>query len=211
MTEHTAIADFILENNMAAKVTRTYSLKLNDGQTIILSEEEAQTLQVAGTGIDVTCDSPRCARRHETDKPTNRAWTLEDAQTNPDKVPDDANRFIPVDNGKWVCSKQCLKDYAEYAYVCPPSPKELRAQMEAAKEKQAEDLRNLNPHLKSPEDSIMPVSVMPVQNRTTPDDDKTCPATTNGPGYCTCPRVAMSAVEVPALCQQEIDGYGHGV
>jgi len=166
---------------MGIKVERTYKLSTNGGQVLYLSESEAQTLSVATTVLTLVCDSPRCKARFEQAEPTSRSWAVEDAQTNPDNVPEDANRFIPINNGNVVCSKQCLKDWAEYSYVRPPSPRELRAKMEEDKKKQAEELKDLNPHLVAPPD--------PVQIRT--EQAQRLSAS------------AMPAVEVKALCQAD--------
>ena len=136
---------------MGVSVKKSWILII-DGKTVVLSDEEMQKVQATAkteNELTLVCDSPRCGSRFDASGPTIRTWTVEDAQNNPDKVPDDANRFIPVNNGQVVCSKQCLKDWAEYCFVPAPSPKELRAKMEEEKKKQAEELKTLNPHLVS--------------------------------------------------------------
>jgi hypothetical protein len=61
--------------------------------------------------------------------------------------------------------------------------------MEEDKKKQAEELKDLNPHLVAPPD--------PVQIRTEQAQGLSASA--------------MPAVEVQSLCQQDEEGYGHGV
>jgi hypothetical protein len=190
---------------MGVSVKKSWILII-DGKTVVLSDEEMQKVQATAkteNELTLVCDSPRCGSRFDASGPTTRTWTVEDAQNNPDNVPDDANRFIPVNNGQVACSKQCLKDWAEYCFVPAPSPKELRAKMEEEKKKQAEELKVLNPHL-------VQAPAEPVQMRTEYHVSE-LPATL--PPHCgdTVKVVTTPVVEVPALCQNDEEGYGHGV
>jgi hypothetical protein len=190
---------------MSVSVVRTYKLETNGGQVLYLSEKEAQSLAVDETRATLTCDSSRCKARHAAESPQTVSWVEEDCQKDPTKIPDAVSDFIAFAQGKVACSPACLKDYITFDHVRPPSPRELRAKMEEEKKAQAEELKDLNPHLRAPE---------PVQNRTEYHVTE-LPATL--PKHCgdtlklvaagdegdTIARgVATPAVAVPALCQE---------
>jgi hypothetical protein len=132
---------------MPVKIERTYKLSTNGGQTLYLSESEAQTLIVDETRAILTCDSSRCKARHAAENPQSITWVEEEVQKDPTKIPDNINTFVNFGQGKVACSPQCVRDYFMYDHVIPPSPKELRAKMDADKKKAAEELQALNPHL----------------------------------------------------------------
>lgn len=219
------------ENKLPVKIERTYKLSTNGGQTLYLSESEAQTLAVKETRMTLTCDSSKCAGRHNADAPQTIAWSEEEALKDVEKVPPTINEYVSFGQGKVACCPQCVRDYFQYDFVCPPSPRELRARMDQEKAQQAEELKEMNPHLRAPE---------PIQNRTTPDvkqeiqkaldaaewegmtaDDiirnrteyhvTEVPATLPPHSGETLKVVATPTVEVPALCQEDEEGYGHGV
>jgi hypothetical protein len=80
-----------------------------------------------------TCDSPRCAARHE--KATELTWNEEEAQKDVLALPEGFFRIIkinynPLDQNQAVafCSPTCAKDYLTYVYFQPQTPKEQLAE-----------------------------------------------------------------------------------
>lgn len=114
---------------MPLEQRRTLILKDKDGN--IKPTEPTDSIAQSNDFI-VTCDSPRCAARNG--KVSVISWNKEAAGNDPSSVPDDFFRIIQilpdpkkVEQGFLFCSKQCAKDYLEYAYVTPLSPREQAA------------------------------------------------------------------------------------
>jgi hypothetical protein len=82
----------------------------------------------------ITCDGPRCASRHGTDKPVVLAMSDEAVRSNPEATPDGFARFIKVlfspfeDKLVEFCGRRCLEDYLDYSYIEPKSPREIAEQ-----------------------------------------------------------------------------------
>lgn len=85
----------------------------------------------------IVCDGPKCASRHNADKPVTLVMDDEAIRTDPEAAPDAFARFIKVQlspfDDKLVefCGKGCLTDYLAYSYIEPKSPRELAAQKES--------------------------------------------------------------------------------
>jgi hypothetical protein len=171
---------------MPVTVVRTYSVKTKEGPTIVLSDEEAQRME-ANADISFVCDSPKCKARNATPENATYSWNESEIRTDLQKQYE-VNKWIMLGPGKVVCSSQCAKDFFQYSYQPPENPKERIAAMEEEKKKQAEELAVLNPHLRANAQLVPEANLLsePVQTRTTPETD-----------------IAMTAVEVPALCQAD--------
>lgn len=83
----------------------------------------------------VVCDGPKCAARHALDAPVLIAEFDEEAvKVDPNAMPDAFFRLIEsgFSPGNPIlctfCSAQCNKDYLDYVYVEPLSPREKAAQ-----------------------------------------------------------------------------------
>lgn len=136
---------------MPVKINRTILVKSSDS-TIALSEEELKKAATE-TAVTITCSSSRCASRHDADGPKSISWTEEAIASDVSKLPDDFFEFMslrihttPVTEVA-ICGPQCLKDFMAYDFV---PPKSVRKIIEEQKAKQAEQLKELNPHLVQP-------------------------------------------------------------
>lgn len=111
---------------MPVAITRTISIKDKDGNISILTATD----QVAeSTDISAKCDSSRCASRHD-GKPKEIAWNIEEVKEKPDALPDDFFRLLSLvinprsQEQKVFCSAGCVRDFLQYDYVTPLSPRE---------------------------------------------------------------------------------------
>jgi hypothetical protein len=111
---------------MPIEISRTLILKDKAGNVIPVEKDSsiAQT-----TDLKASCDGPRCESRNG--QIVSVAWNQEAAAADPNAVPDAFFRILqivpnPKDPTKafLFCSRQCAKDYLEYVYVPPLSPRE---------------------------------------------------------------------------------------
>ena len=82
--------------------------------------------------IKVTCDGPRCASRNG-DKPVNFMINKQAADKDPiSNIPEEFVRGFDLapfgGPTKWFCGPRCLKDFLDYAYVVPKTPRQLAAE-----------------------------------------------------------------------------------
>jgi len=111
---------------MPVTINRTLSIKDKDGNISILTETD----QIAeSTDISAKCDSSRCASRHA-GKPVEIAWNIEEVKEKPDALPDSFFRLLSLvinprsQEQKVFCSAGCVRDFLQYDYVAPLSPRE---------------------------------------------------------------------------------------
>lgn len=89
------------------------------------------------TIISITCDGPRCGAHQPDGAPVHVSFTDDGAREDWTGVPDAFFRFIKVQASpgeeKLVefCSVKCLKDYLDYEYVWPLSPREKAAKVQS--------------------------------------------------------------------------------
>lgn len=111
---------------MPVNITKSISIKDKDGHISILTETD----QIAeSTDISATCDSSRCASRHD-GKPVKVAWNIEEVKEKPDALPDNFFRLLSLvinprsQEQRVFCSAGCARDFLQYEYVTPLSPRE---------------------------------------------------------------------------------------
>lgn len=111
---------------MPVTISRTVSIKDKDGNISILTETD----QIAeSTDISAKCDSSRCASRHD-GKTSEVAWNIEEVKEKPDALPDSFFRLLSLivnprsQEQKVFCSAGCVRDFLQYDYVAPLSPRE---------------------------------------------------------------------------------------
>jgi hypothetical protein len=129
---------------MGINGSRTITITGVDGRVIVSTPTDKVGTE---TTFNVACDSPRCESRHG--KKFELCWIEEEAAKNPDAVPDSFFHLLkigvdPVSPKEFVfCSPRCVKDWLDYAYVPPQSPRERSAQYPTPRPKPeptAEDL-----------------------------------------------------------------------
>lgn len=151
---------------MSVIVDRKFIVKANDGKQYLFSQEEIDGMTTE-TNILIQCDGPKCASRNGLDSPRQVFWNQEEVQQNADKMPDDFFRIfkIGINPGNPIevpfCGPQCAKDYIQYSYTPPKSPRETAAQ---AKQELTDRLKELNPHLTSLADGAVCESVQKTDN-----------------------------------------------
>jgi hypothetical protein len=119
---------------MTTKLTKSVILTLEDGDEIVLTESEQETVRPNNTAV-ITCDGPRCGSRH--DEIAVLTINDEQARNDPDATPDGVFKWFRVGQAAeggtekiWeFCSPQCMKDFLDYEYVEPLSPREKSAQL----------------------------------------------------------------------------------
>ena len=85
------------------------------------------------TIVTVVCDGPHCAS-HNNGAPVTLTWKDEEVAENHEALPDAAARLIRVQFGMFAkqlhefCGPRCLRDYLDYSYVPPLSPREQAVQ-----------------------------------------------------------------------------------
>lgn len=111
---------------MPVTITKTVSIKDKEGNISILTETD----QIAeSTDISAICDSSRCASRHE-GKPAEIAWNIEAVKEKAEALPDSFFRLLSLvinprsQEQKVFCSAGCVRDFLQYDYVAPLSPRE---------------------------------------------------------------------------------------
>lgn len=110
---------------MPVTVTRTISITDKEGNISILTESD----QIAeSTDILARCDSSRCASRHG--NTVEIVWNVEAIKEKSDALPDAFFRMISLildprnQTQKVFCSAGCARDFLQYDYVAPLSPRE---------------------------------------------------------------------------------------
>src|ERR1700758_1510025 len=137
---------------MPVTVKREFVLTDNDGKTLVFSQKEVESLK-SDTTITITCSGPRCQARNARPEPFTLSWNEEKLAQDPLSLADEFFKVLKLSvNTSPVtelifCGPSCLRDYLTYTYMPPLSPRE---QNERAKQEQAKQLAELNPHLKSP-------------------------------------------------------------
>lgn len=120
---------------MSTKVIDGGTLTLANGDKLMLTGEEMKTF-LSSTKSTTVCDGPRCASRHGADSPVQYELDQELIRKDPAAMPDSFARF-----NKWLpyaledtlvefCGVRCLKDWIDYVYVEPLSPREKAARAE---------------------------------------------------------------------------------
>lgn len=111
---------------MPVTISRNVYIKDKEGKVLILTETD----QISeDTDISAVCDSSRCASRHD-GKTVEIAWNIEAVKAKPEALPDSFFRLLslivdPKTQGQKVfCSAGCVRDYLQYDYVAPLSPRE---------------------------------------------------------------------------------------
>lgn len=113
---------------MPVTIHKSIYIRDKDGRITTLTETD----QIAeNADIIMKCDSPKCAVRHN-GKPVEISWNVEQVKADANALSDDFYRIITIniDSGsekptvKIFCSAQCAKDYLQYEYVAPLSPRE---------------------------------------------------------------------------------------
>jgi hypothetical protein len=125
---------------MPVKIEKSVYIKDKEGHVTILTESDTVA---ENTDVTMTCDSARCASRHD-GKHVEISWNLEAIQKDANALSDDFYRLISLllDSGnqkptqKTFCSPQCVRDFLQYEYVSPLSPREQALLM--AQNRQAE-------------------------------------------------------------------------
>lgn len=121
---------------------RTTIITDSKGQKVTM---EPSDLVENRTPVKMVCDGPKCANRNTVmEHPVTVEWIQEEAQKNPETVPDGFFKFIrvginplePVELS--FCSAACTKDYMTYKYVEPKTYKEQMETLE--KEAQVSDV-----------------------------------------------------------------------
>lgn len=104
-----------------------------NGETIVL-DENAKVEKVE-TVVKITCDSPRCAARHGADAPTVIEFTEEKVANDPTALPDGFAGLLKLGINPYnpdervFCSPRCNKDFLDYAYVTPKSPRQIAQEL----------------------------------------------------------------------------------
>jgi hypothetical protein len=111
---------------MPVAISKTISIKDKDGKISILTETD----QIAeSTDISAKCDSSRCASRHD-GKTVEIAWNIEEIKEKAEALPDEFFRLLSLiinprsQEQKVFCSAGCVRDFLQYDYVAPLSPRE---------------------------------------------------------------------------------------
>jgi hypothetical protein len=115
------------------KVERREVIIEKSGNIIVL--EGTEKVEALETQVKIICAGPRCAARHLRDTPVTIEFDEEKVKTNPTALPDDfarilkltVNAFVPQEDA--FCSPRCIKDFLDYTYVPPKSPREIAEQM----------------------------------------------------------------------------------
>ena len=110
---------------MPATVTNETTVRLADGQVLVLTENDKVE---QSTQVTIFCDSPRCEARNQVTK--SFTYKPSDVAGDDFKLPIGSDQFIslvlsvrsPSYNGspKNFCGPQCIKDFLAYTYIAPP-------------------------------------------------------------------------------------------
>lgn len=155
---------------MPVTVTKNVSIKDKEGHISILTETD----QIAeSTDVEATCDSSRCANRHD-GKVVKVAWNIEQVKEKAEALPDVFFRLLHLiidprnQVQKVFCSSGCARDFLQYDYIEPLSPREeavLQANNELAELAKHRPKTNIIPFPAKPPDAI-PVADTPIGIRT---------------------------------------------
>jgi hypothetical protein len=111
---------------MPVAISKTISVKDKDGNISILTETD----QIAeSTDVEAICDSSRCASRHD-GKVVKVAWNIEQIKEKAEALPDIFFRLLHLiidprnQVQKVFCSPGCVRDFLQYDYTEPLSPRE---------------------------------------------------------------------------------------
>jgi len=125
---------------MPVTIEKSVYIRDKEGHVTILTEND----QIAeNTDITMKCDSPKCAVRHN-GKHVEISWNVEAVKADANALSDGFYRILSLvlDAGnqkptqKTFCSPGCVRDFLQYEYVVPLSPREQALLM--AQNQQAE-------------------------------------------------------------------------
>lgn len=123
---------------MPVVIDRKITAKTKDGSVV---ELEANSVLDTDTTVTIVCAGPRCAVRHDTENPVTITFNEEQVKKDANALPDEYARLLQLVITPFspeqlpFCGPSCLRDYLQYAYVEPKSPRELAQQLA----KQAKD------------------------------------------------------------------------
>lgn len=159
---------------MPVTIEKSIYIKDKEGHITILTEND----QIAeNVDVTMTCDSQRCASRHD-GKHVEISWNVEAIKADANALNDSFYRIIGLvlDSGnqqptqKTFCSAQCVRDFLQYEYVAPLSPREQAVlmaqnqQAEIAKHKPAINVIPFNPQPETPAPEVAPTFQDPAKD-----------------------------------------------
>jgi len=156
---------------MPVTIAKSVHIKDKEGHIITLTEND----QISeNTDITMKCDSQRCASRHD-GKHTEISWNVEAIKADANALSDDFYRIISLvlDPGNQkptqltFCSPGCVRDFLQYEYVAPQSPREQALLM--AQNRQAEIAKN------KPPVNVIPFRPQPEPGTETPPTPEVAP------------------------------------